>query len=163
VPDLSRLLLLPLALAALPPDHSARRADVSAVRGEDAAYIVTGVVRPAPPGSQAHFRLTITAVGRGERLRPGQDIDVRFVADRATPPPVGEEVRVWLLGGVDGLYFVCPGTECEPVGPPDGPGAPRGFVFRPEGVPVVVGAALAVLLIGAVLWRVAHSRRPRGR
>jgi hypothetical protein len=83
----------------------------------DARYVVTGEVVAAPPSAAAHFRLLVTRATTADGPKAGQTIEVRFLGDEPVVPPAGLLVNVWLLGEKDGLYLVCPGTQCMPVMP----------------------------------------------
>jgi hypothetical protein len=146
-------------VTALPAEPLVHRRERQLIGAEDAKYVVVGVVRPdaAPPA--AHFRLAITAVEWGDHLRPGQTIDVRFLNDQPAVPPDGAQVRVWLLGQTEGLYLVCPGTQCEPARPAPGPAPADGFLSRPENRLLAAGAVAGAALIGVHVWRSMHRRR----
>jgi hypothetical protein len=153
-------LALPLWLVAVPEALPPRRPVPPAAEAVDARYVVTGRVAPEPPAAPAQFRLAVTACNTNDGPRPGQAIDVRFLSDNPPLPPVGAHVQVWLLGHKDGLYLICPGTQCQllPVAPvgtvgggSDAPGWTTLLTWTMFSTAVVVGVYLAVTA----------ARRPR--
>ena len=128
----------------------------------DARYVVTGVVTDQLPPPPAQFRMRVTAVNVDDGPAPGGVIDLRFLGEPPALPPPGATVQVWLLGGKDNLYLICPGSECrlipsaaaDPPGPAAGP-PDRGELLRWVGA-ATVGMAAAFLVYTS-------ARRPRRR